>query len=40
MYVSRALVDANGGRIWRRPRRGGGNEVAFALPAYDLAGEE
>jgi signal transduction histidine kinase len=40
MYVSRALVDANGGRIWRRPRRGGGNEVAFALPVYELAGEE
>lgn len=40
MYVSRALVDANGGRIWRRPRRGGGNEVAFALPAHELAGEE
>ena len=33
-YVARALVEANGGRLWLRSRRGGGTEAGFALPAY------
>lgn len=34
LYVARALVEANGGRLWLRSRRGGGTEAGFALPAY------
>ena len=32
LFVSRALVEAMGGRIWARPRRGGGAEFGFSLP--------
>ena len=35
LYVARALVEAQGGRIWLRNRDGGGAEVGFALPLYD-----
>lgn len=34
LYVSRALIEANGGRIRVRPRRGGGSEVVFTLPTF------
>lgn len=34
LYVARALVEANGGRVWRQRRRGGGTETGFALPVY------
>ncbi len=34
LYVARALVEANGGRLWLRSRRGGGTEAGFTLPAY------
>ena len=39
LYVARALVEANGGRIGIRPRPGGGTEVAFTLPVYDVPAE-
>ena len=32
LFVSRALVEAMGGRIWAGPRRGGGAEFGFSLP--------
>jgi signal transduction histidine kinase len=34
LFVCRRLVTAMGGRIWGRPRDGGGAEFAFALPRY------
>ncbi|MGH2474155.1 MAG: histidine kinase dimerization/phospho-acceptor domain-containing protein [Candidatus Limnocylindrales bacterium] len=39
LYVARTLVEANGGRIWLRPRRGGGTETGFALPTYETVQE-
>ena len=37
LAVCRRLVDVQGGRIWARPRKGGGLEVGFTLPfAADL----
>ena len=35
LSVSRRLVEAMGGRIWARPREGGGSEFGFALRALD-----
>lgn len=35
LYVARALVEAQGGRIWLRDRPGGGTEVGFVLPRYE-----
>ena len=35
LFVARALVEALGGRIWLRNRRGGGAEVGFSLPVYE-----
>ncbi|MEO6208212.1 MAG: ATP-binding protein [Candidatus Limnocylindrales bacterium] len=35
LYVARALVEAQGGRIWLRDRPGGGTEAGFALPRYE-----
>lgn len=35
LYVARALVEAQGGRIWLRDRPGGGAEVGFTLPRYE-----
>jgi PAS domain S-box-containing protein len=32
LYVTRALVEAMGGRVWARPRDGGGSEFGFSLP--------
>jgi PAS domain S-box-containing protein len=34
LYVSRGLIRAMGGRIWVRPRPGGGSEFGFTLPRY------
>lgn len=34
LYVARALVEAQGGRIWLGDREGGGAVVGFALPIF------
>ena len=34
LYVSRGLITAMGGRIWVKPRTGGGSEFGFTLPRY------
>jgi PAS domain S-box-containing protein len=34
LYVGRGLVSAMGGRIWARPRPGGGSEFGFSVPRY------
>jgi signal transduction histidine kinase len=34
LAVCKRLVEAQGGRIWARPREGGGSEFGFALPAF------
>ncbi|MFL5778655.1 MAG: ATP-binding protein, partial [Chloroflexota bacterium] len=34
LFVCRRLVQAMGGRIWARPRAGGGAEFGFALPQF------
>lgn len=33
LAIAREVVEAHGGRIWARPRPGGGSEVAFSLPS-------
>jgi signal transduction histidine kinase len=38
LYVARALVEAQGGRIWLRNRRHGGAEVTFELPLFEAEG--
>jgi signal transduction histidine kinase len=38
LYVARALVEAQGGRIWLRNRADGGAEVGFSLPVYRIDG--
>jgi signal transduction histidine kinase len=38
LYVARALVEAQGGRIWLRNRRDGGAEVSFELPLFGAEG--
>lgn len=35
LTVCKRMVEAQSGRIWARPRRGGGLEVGFALPLYE-----
>ncbi len=35
LYVGRGLITAMGGRIWARPRPGGGSEFGFSLPRCD-----
>jgi PAS domain S-box-containing protein len=35
LYISRGLIAAMGGRIWARPRDGGGSEFGFSLPRAD-----
>ncbi len=35
LFVARALIEAQGGRIWLRNRLGGGAEVGFSLPTLD-----
>lgn len=39
LFVCRRLVTAMGGRIWARPRAGGGAEFGFSLRAYEPDGE-
>jgi K+-sensing histidine kinase KdpD len=34
LFVARALVEAQGGRIWQHDREGGGAEVGLSLPIY------
>jgi PAS domain S-box-containing protein len=39
LAVCKRVIDSQGGRIWARPRRGGGSELSFALPlAQDFGG--
>lgn len=38
--VCKRLVEAMSGRVWARPRDGGGLEVGFSLPAYREEGVE
>ncbi|HVL53616.1 MAG TPA: ATP-binding protein [Vitreimonas sp.] len=40
LFVCRRLVQAMGGRIWARPRPGGGSEFGFALRRYDEGSED
>jgi signal transduction histidine kinase len=40
LYVARALVEAQGGRIWLRNRIDGGAEVGFSLPVFEPDGAE
>jgi signal transduction histidine kinase len=40
LYVARALVEAQGGRIWLRNRVDGGAEVGFSLPILESDGGE
>jgi len=35
LAVCRRMLDAQGGRIWAKPRDGGGSEFGFALPLAD-----
>jgi signal transduction histidine kinase len=39
LAVCKRVIDSQGGRIWARPRKGGGSEVAFALPLASDAGD-
>jgi hypothetical protein len=34
LFVCRRLVEAMGGHMWARPRRGGGSDFGFWLPEY------
>jgi K+-sensing histidine kinase KdpD len=40
LYVCRRLVVAMSGRIWGRPRDGGGSEFGLTLPAYEMTSED
>ena len=40
LYVARALVEAQGGRIWLPNRIDGGAEVGFSLPVFEPDGAE
>jgi PAS domain S-box-containing protein len=35
LFVARRLVEAMNGRVWARPRPGGGSEFGFSLQLYD-----
>ena len=35
LFIVRALIDAMGGRVWSKPRPGGGAEFGFALPVFE-----
>lgn len=39
LAVCKRLVEAMEGEVWARPREGGGLEVGFRLPAYNIEGE-
>jgi signal transduction histidine kinase len=36
LFVCQRLVEAMGGRIWTRPRDGGGSEFGFSLPRFPI----
>jgi signal transduction histidine kinase len=36
LFVCRHLIEAMGGRVWIRPRDGGGTEAGFTLPAVEV----
>jgi PAS domain S-box-containing protein len=40
LFVARWLVESMGGRIWARPRSGGGSEFGFSLRSADAALDE
>jgi hypothetical protein len=40
LFVCSRLVEAMGGRIWTRPREGGGSEFGFALDVWPVEDEE
>jgi two-component system phosphate regulon sensor histidine kinase PhoR len=40
LFVCRRLVEAMSGRIWARPRDGGGSEFGFWLPSYAQGGDD
>jgi PAS domain S-box-containing protein len=35
LAVCKRLIEAQGGRVWARPREGGGSDIGFALPAIE-----
>jgi signal transduction histidine kinase len=39
LYVSRALIEAMGGRIWARQRPEGGAEFGFTIPILEAEAE-
>jgi K+-sensing histidine kinase KdpD len=39
LYVSRALIEAMGGRIWARRREEGGAEFGFTVPILAIEAE-
>jgi signal transduction histidine kinase len=40
LYVARALIEAQGGKIWLRNRPDRGAEVGFSLPIYRVDGQD
>ena len=40
LYICRGLIHAMGGRIWARPRPGGGSEFGFSLPRAEDDAED
>ncbi len=40
LAVCKRLVEAMQGEVWAKPREGGGLEVGFRLPAYNVEGDE
>ena len=40
LFVCQRLVEAMGGRIWTRPREGGGSEFGFALPVWPMDADD
>jgi PAS domain S-box-containing protein len=39
LAVCKRVIDSQAGRIWARPRKGGGSELSFALPLVDDFGD-
>jgi K+-sensing histidine kinase KdpD len=40
LFVCQRLIEAMGGRIWTRPRDGGGSEFGFALPVWPMEADD
>jgi signal transduction histidine kinase len=40
LAVCKRLVESMQGDVWAKPREGGGLEVGFRLPAYNIEGDE